>query len=46
MGRFTDVVGPLEFDWHVLVPFVVGFDTLDDGQSREILHEDYGSFAS
>lgn len=45
MGRFTDVIGPFEFDGHVSVPFVVGFDALDDGQSGEVLYEDYGSFA-
>lgn len=43
IGRFTDVVGPFEFDRHVLVTFVVGFDALDDGQSGEVLQKDYRS---
>jgi hypothetical protein len=45
IGRFTDVVGPFEFDGDVLIPFVVGFDALDDGQSGEVLQKDYRSRA-
>lgn len=37
IGRCTDVVRPFEFDRHVLVPFIVGFNALDDGQSGEVL---------
>ena len=45
IGRFTDVVGPFEFDGDVLIPFVVGFDALDDGQSGEVLQKHYRSRA-
>ncbi len=45
IGRFTDVVGPFEFDGHVLVPFVVGFDALNDSQSGEVLQKHYRSRA-
>lgn len=41
----TNVVWPFEFDRHILVALVVRFDTLDDGQSGEVLHKDYRSFA-
>lgn len=43
--RFTDVIGPFQFDRHVFVAFVVGFDTFDDGHGGEVLDEDYWSLA-
>ena len=34
---FTNIVGPLQFDGHALIAYIVGFDSFNDSKSGEVL---------
>lgn len=43
-GYCTDIIGPFELNGEVFVSGVVAVKALDDGESGEVLQEDYGRF--